>query len=104
MKFKSFTWRKIRWLWRKLKLRADSLNQLAIYQEARTRILLWYLALMCLFTLIAIPIIRYRLIAEVTNRVEADLREELEEFEEELLRFFFSYFKKFQFLWQFDCQ
>ena len=86
MKFKSFTWRKIRWLWRKLKLRADSLNQLAIYQEARTRILLWYLALMCLFTLIAIPIIRYRLIAEVTNRVEADLREELEEFEEELIQ------------------
>ncbi|MGL6343878.1 MAG: HAMP domain-containing protein, partial [Waterburya sp.] len=41
---------------------------------------------MCLFTLIAIPVIRYRLIAEVTNRVEVDLREELEEFEAELIQ------------------
>ncbi|MGL6337694.1 MAG: hypothetical protein ACRC80_00975, partial [Waterburya sp.] len=80
MKFKSFTWRKIQLSWHKLKLSANWLNQLQIYQEARTRILLWYLALMCLFTLIAIPMIRYRLIAEVTNRVEADLKEELEEF------------------------
>ncbi|MEO0014397.1 MAG: hypothetical protein RLZZ535_2786 [Cyanobacteriota bacterium] len=86
MKFKNYIWQKIRLSWYQLKLRANWLNQLEIYQEARTRILLWYLALMCLFTLIAIPMIRYRLIAEVTNRVEVDLREELEEFEEELIQ------------------
>lgn len=85
MKFENFLGQKIRLLWHKLKLRADRLNQLAIYQEARTRILLWYLALMCLFTAIAIPAIRYRLIAQVTTRVETDIREELEEFEEELI-------------------
>jgi signal transduction histidine kinase len=85
MKIKKFTWLKILLFWRKLKLRGNYLNQLPIYQEARTRILLWYLALMFLFTMIAIPLIRYRLIAEVTARVEADLREELEEFEEELI-------------------
>lgn len=84
--FKSFIWQKIQFSYCKLKLSASWLNQLQIYQEARTRILLWYLALMCLFTLIAIPMIRYRLIAEVTNRVEADMREELEEFEAELIQ------------------
>lgn len=86
MQFKNYIWQKIRLSWYQLKLSANWLNQLQIYQEARTRILLWYLALMCLFTLIAIPMIRYRLIAEVTNRVKADLREELEEFEEELIQ------------------
>jgi signal transduction histidine kinase len=86
MKFQYSIWQKIRLSWHKLKMGANWLNQLQIYQQARTRILLWYLALMCLFTLIAIPMIRYRLIAEVTNRVEADLREELEEFEEELIQ------------------
>ncbi|MGL5940284.1 MAG: ATP-binding protein [Waterburya sp.] len=86
MKFKDSIWRKIRFSWHKLKLSVNWLNQLQIYQEARTRILLWYLALMCLFTLIAIPMIRYRLIAEVTSRVEADMREELEEFEAELIQ------------------
>ncbi|MGL6343249.1 MAG: histidine kinase dimerization/phospho-acceptor domain-containing protein, partial [Waterburya sp.] len=65
---------------------ANWLNQLQIYQEARTRILLWYLALMCLFTLLAIPMIKYRLIAEVNNRVESDMREELEEFEAQLIQ------------------
>ncbi len=40
---------------------------------------------MGLFIAIAIPAIRYRLIAEVTARVEADMREELEKFEEELI-------------------
>jgi signal transduction histidine kinase len=35
--------------------------------------------------MVAIPIIRYRLIAEVTNRVQLDMRQELEEFEEELI-------------------
>ncbi|NJL52999.1 MAG: HAMP domain-containing protein, partial [Hydrococcus sp. SU_1_0] len=86
MKFKNFTWQKIPLLWRKFKLRGDRVNQLAIYQEARTRILLWYLALMCLFTAIAIPAIRYRLISQVTTRVETDMREELEEFEAELIQ------------------
>jgi signal transduction histidine kinase len=86
MKFQDSIWQKIRLSWYQLKLSANWLNQLQIYQQARTRILLWYLALMCLFTLIAIPMIRYRLIAEVTNRVEADLREELEEFEAELIQ------------------
>ncbi len=85
MKFKNLTWQKISLSWHKLKLRTNRLNHLQIFQEARTRILLWYLFLMCLFTLIAIPMIRYRLISEVTNRVEADLREELEEFEAELV-------------------
>jgi signal transduction histidine kinase len=85
MKFKKFTRLKILLFWRNLKLKENYLNQLQIYQEARTRILLWYLALMFVFTAIAIPLIRYRLIAEVNVRVEADLREELEEFEEELI-------------------
>jgi signal transduction histidine kinase len=40
---------------------------------------------MGLFTLITIPIIRYRLIAEVTERVKLDLWEDAEEFEEELI-------------------
>jgi signal transduction histidine kinase len=85
MKLKNYIWQKIPLFWRKLKLRGNYLNQLPIYQEARTRILLWYLALMFLFTAIAIPLIKYRLITEVTTRVEVDLREELEEFEEELI-------------------
>jgi len=70
---------------RRFKFKMNRLPQLSFLQETRTRILLWYLALMCLFTLIAIPIIRYRLIAEVTKRVEVDMREDLEEFEEELI-------------------
>ena len=85
MKFKNSTWRKISLSWHKLKLKTDHLNHLPIFQEARTRILLWYLVLMCLFTLIAIPMIRYRLISEVNNRVKEDLREALEEFEAELV-------------------
>lgn len=86
MEFKNSSWQKIRLFGHQLKLSARWLNQLQIYQEARTRILLWYLALMCLFTLLAIPMIRYRLIAEVNNRVEADMREELEEFEAQLIQ------------------
>ncbi|PSB06790.1 two-component sensor histidine kinase [Pleurocapsa sp. CCALA 161] len=86
MKFTNSTWRKISLFWHKLKLQTNRLNQLAIYQEARTRILMWYLFLMFLFTLIAIPVIRYRLIADVNSRVEADLREDLEKFEEELVQ------------------
>ena len=76
---------KISLLWQNFRARAERLNQFPIYQETRTRILLWYLVLMGLFIAIAIPVIRYRLIAEVTARVEADMREELEEFEEELI-------------------
>jgi signal transduction histidine kinase len=86
MKFQNYIGQKIRLSWHKLKMSANWLNQLQIYQEARTRILLWYLALMCVFTLIAIPMIRYLLIVEVNNRVEADLRGELEEFEAELIQ------------------
>ena len=85
MKFKNSTGRKISLSWHKLKLQTNRLNHLQIFQEARSRILLWYLVLMCLFTLIAIPMIRYRLISEVNNRVKEDLREALEEFEAELV-------------------
>jgi signal transduction histidine kinase len=77
--------KKMPFFWRKLKLRANRLNRLQIYQEARTLILLWYLGSICLFILIAVPIIKYSLIADVTQRVEADMQEELEEFEEELI-------------------
>jgi signal transduction histidine kinase len=77
--------RTIRRHWYRLKFKINKLKHPPFLQETRTRILLWYLALMCLFTLIAIPIIRYRLIAEVTKRVEVDMREDLEEFEEELI-------------------
>lgn len=86
-KFKprNFILRMFRLRWHQLKFKVRKLDKIPFLQETRTRILLWYLALMCLFTLIAIPIIRYRLIAEVTRRVEIDLREDLEEFEEELI-------------------
>lgn len=77
--------RKIPSFWQNLSVKVKQLNNLQIYQETRTRILLWYLVLIGLFIAIAIPAIRYRLIAEVTARVEADMREELEEFEEELI-------------------
>ena len=72
-------------LWQKIQAKTERFNRFYIYQETRTRILLWYLALMGLFIAIAIPLIRYRLIAELTARVEIDMREELEEFEEELI-------------------
>ena len=71
--------------WQKLRSKAELLNNSQIYYETRTRILLWYLVLMGLFVAIALPTIRYRLITDVTERVEADMREELEEFEEELI-------------------
>jgi signal transduction histidine kinase len=85
MNFRYAISQKMPFFWRKLKLRANRLNRLQIYREARTRILLWYLGSLCLFTLIAIPTIKYSLIADVTERVEADIEEELEEFEEELI-------------------
>lgn len=77
--------RKIPSFWQNLSVRVKQLNDSHIYQETRTRIMLWYLALIGLSIAIAIPSIRYRLIADVTERVEADMREELEEFEEELI-------------------
>ena len=77
--------RKTSWLWRKLKVKAEQLYKFQIYQETRTRILLWYLILMGVFIAIAIPTIRYGLINDVNERVKADLREDLEAFEEELL-------------------
>ncbi|MGB3405725.1 MAG: ATP-binding protein [Microcoleaceae cyanobacterium] len=76
---------KIQLYWHQLTLKAKKFNQFQFFQETRTRILLCYLALICLFTSIAIPIIRYRLIAELTSRVEIKMREELEAFEEELI-------------------
>lgn len=85
MHIKKSIGQKIPLFWNWLKFQAERINRLQLYQEARTRILLWYLTIMCLFIAIAIPTIRYRLIAEVTQRVKADMREELEEFEEELI-------------------
>ena len=84
MNFKNAIEQKLPRFWQQLKSKAGGISQLRIY-EARTSILLWYVALMGLFIAIAIPTIRYRLIAEVTERVEEDMREELEEFEEELI-------------------
>ena len=85
MPIKNFVWRKLPLIWQQFTSKVRGLNKLQIYQETRTRILLWYLILMSLFIAIAIPVIRYRLIVEVNERVEADMREELEEFEEELI-------------------
>ena len=84
MNFKKAIEQKLPRFWQQLKSKAGGISQLRIY-EARTSILLWYVVLMGLFIAIAIPAIRYRLIAEVTERVEEDMREELEEFEEELI-------------------
>ena len=85
MNFKNAIRQKLPLFWQQLKSKAKGISELQIYQEARTRILLWYVILMGLFIAIAIPTIRYRLIAEVTKRVEGNMREELEEFEEELI-------------------
>ena len=84
MNFKNAIKQKFPLFWQQLKSKTRGINQLQI-REARSRILLWYVVLMGLFIAIAIPTIRYRLIAEVTERVEGDMREELEEFEEELI-------------------
>ena len=84
MSFKNAIRQKLPLFWHHLKSKAGGISQLRIY-EARTSILMWYVVLMGLFIAIAIPTIRYRLIAEVTERVEEDMREELEEFEEELI-------------------
>jgi signal transduction histidine kinase len=48
--------------------------------EARTRILLWYLALMTVFIAIALPTIRQRLYAKIQERTQGELIEEVEEF------------------------
>ena len=85
MKILKILGQKIPSLWQNLSAKVERLNDLQIYQETRTRILLWYLISIGLSIAIAIPAIRYRLIAEVTERVEGDMREELEEFEEELI-------------------
>ncbi len=85
MPTKNFIWRKLPLIWQQFKSKFQGLDKFQIYQETRTRIVLWYLILMGLFIATAIPAIRYRLIAEVTARVEEDMREELEEFEEELI-------------------
>lgn len=49
--------------------------------EARTRILVWYALLMLLFIGITLPIVRQRLFAKVNERVQAELIDEIEEFE-----------------------
>lgn len=82
---KNFIWRKLPLVLQQFKSKVKGLDKLKIYQETRTRILLWYLILMGLFIAITIPAIHYSLVAEVTARVEEDMREELEEFEEELI-------------------
>ena len=76
---------KISSFWQSLRVQAEHIEKFPIYQETRTRILLWYLILMALLVAISIPAIRYSLIAEVTERVKEDMREELEEFEAELI-------------------
>ncbi|MEM7725394.1 MAG: ATP-binding protein [Cyanobacteria bacterium P01_A01_bin.45] len=56
------------------------INQLTVFGEARTRILLWYLLLMALFTAIAIPTINFRLFSTVQERVEEDINGEIAQF------------------------
>jgi signal transduction histidine kinase len=51
-----------------------------VFGEARTRILLWYLALMTVFIAIALPTIRQRLYAKIQERMHGELIEEVEEF------------------------
>jgi signal transduction histidine kinase len=48
--------------------------------EARTRILLLYIALMLFFAMVSIPIFRILLFSSVDNRVREDLQNEMEEF------------------------
>lgn len=76
---------KISSFWQSVKTKVEEVEQFQIYRETRTRILLSYFTLMSLFIAIAIPAVRYSLIAEVTERVKEDMREELEKFEEELV-------------------
>jgi signal transduction histidine kinase len=52
------------------------------FGEARTRILIWYLILLVFFVSVALPLIRQRLFARVQARVQSELVEEVDEFNE----------------------
>ncbi|NJR16685.1 MAG: HAMP domain-containing histidine kinase [Calothrix sp. CSU_2_0] len=52
------------------------------FGEARTRIFLWYLLVMAFFIAIAIPTIRQRLYAQVEERVQTDLLDEIDDFQQ----------------------
>jgi signal transduction histidine kinase len=54
---------------------------LKLFGEARTRISLWYLAMIVLFIAIAIPTIRQRLYAQIQARVRNDLLDEINDFQ-----------------------
>ncbi len=69
----------------KLKLNSFKINKFPIYKETRTRILFWYVVLMVFFVVTAIPATQQRLYKKVDNRVKADMREEIEDFETLLL-------------------
>jgi hypothetical protein len=51
------------------------------WSQARTQILVWYIILMTSSTVGAILAIRYTLFLELEARIEASLRQEIEEFE-----------------------
>lgn len=53
-----------------------------LFGEARTRILIWYVGVIVLFMAIAIPLIRYRILEQVEDRVAADLEKEVASFRE----------------------
>jgi signal transduction histidine kinase len=55
---------------------------LRLLGEARTRILIWYVGVIVLFIAVAIPIIRHRIFDQVEDRVEADLKAEIDNFRE----------------------
>ncbi|NJM72688.1 MAG: HAMP domain-containing histidine kinase [Scytonema sp. RU_4_4] len=61
-------------------------NWLKVFGEARTRILLWYLALMIFFIAVALPTIRQRLFTRVQARVEVDIVGEVTEFQQLLAK------------------
>jgi signal transduction histidine kinase len=55
---------------------------LRLFGEARTRILIWYVGIIVLFMVIALPSIRYRIFEQVEERVAADLKSEMSDFRE----------------------
>jgi len=71
--------------WNSFRLNTSKFRKLRFLREARTKILLWYVFLMILFIVAAIPTIRHRLFDRVDTRVQAYLMEEVEEFQEILL-------------------
>lgn len=56
--------------------------QRGFFWEARTRILIWYVALMGLFLALSIPLFYRLVLSQVDRRVREDLIEEIESFEE----------------------